>query len=155
MEENMTNNVKHEDSSPEEENKNTNRSYTLLNSPEPTELNIFEETNNCFGWNAGLPIVTFLSCLCLILSIIIVILGKKVIVLKRRPRYLPFDSQNIFFLIITLIIQFEIHRIRKRIIVNKNVTPLTCRPNPQQCEITIENCCNMNVCETVNINLNI
>ncbi|VEN33587.1 unnamed protein product [Callosobruchus maculatus] len=41
-------------------------------------------------------------------------------------------------------------RIKKRIIVNKNVTPLTYRPQPttEQCEITIENCCNMNVCET-------
>ncbi|XP_057653327.1 protein cueball [Diorhabda carinulata] len=41
-------------------------------------------------------------------------------------------------------------RIKKRIIVNKNVTPLTFRPQPntEQCEITIENCCNMNVCET-------
>lgn len=41
--------------------------------------------------------------------------------------------------------------IKRRIIVNKNVTPLTCRPNPppDQCEITIENCCNMNICETV------
>lgn len=44
-------------------------------------------------------------------------------------------------------------RIKKRIIVNKNVTPLTYRPQPtsEQCEITIENCCNMNVCETVSI----
>ncbi|KAJ8970447.1 hypothetical protein NQ317_000661 [Molorchus minor] len=40
-------------------------------------------------------------------------------------------------------------RIKKRIIVNKNVTPLTYRPQAtEQCEITIENCCNMNVCET-------
>ncbi|KAJ8957578.1 hypothetical protein NQ318_020618, partial [Aromia moschata] len=39
-------------------------------------------------------------------------------------------------------------RIKKRIIVNKNVTPLTYRPqSTEQCEITIENCCNMNVCE--------
>ncbi|XP_060535127.1 protein cueball isoform X2 [Cylas formicarius] len=41
--------------------------------------------------------------------------------------------------------------IKKRIIVNKNVTPLTYRPRPaatEHCEITIENCCNMNVCET-------
>ncbi|KAL1518084.1 hypothetical protein ABEB36_001763 [Hypothenemus hampei] len=40
--------------------------------------------------------------------------------------------------------------IKKRVIVNRNVTPLTYRPQPttEQCEITIENCCNMNVCET-------
>lgn len=31
-----------------------------------------------------------------------------------------------------------------------NRTPLTCRPAaPEQCEITIENCCNMNICDTV------
>lgn len=48
-------------------------------------------------------------------------------------------------------------RIKKRIIVNKNVTPLTYRPQPpaEQCEITIENCCNMNVCETVSISIHI
>lgn len=42
-------------------------------------------------------------------------------------------------------------RVNKRIIVNKNITPLTYRPQSttQECEITIENCCNMNVCETV------
>lgn len=42
-------------------------------------------------------------------------------------------------------------RIKKRIIVNKSVTPLTYRPQQpsEQCEITIENCCNMNICETV------
>lgn len=55
-------------------------------------------------------------------------------------------------------------RIHKRIIVNKN-QPMSARPSPdasngttvtQQtivgpdtCEITIENCCNMNICETV------
>lgn len=41
-------------------------------------------------------------------------------------------------------------RINKRVVVNKNVTPLTYRPQPtvQQCEITIEDCCNMNVCDT-------
>lgn len=87
LEEKITNSViERENSSPETENKNMNRSFTVLSSAEPSELNIFEETNNCFGWNAGLPIVTFLSSLCLVLSIIIVILVKKVIVLKRRPR---------------------------------------------------------------------
>ncbi|KAB0796179.1 hypothetical protein PPYR_10240 [Photinus pyralis] len=42
-------------------------------------------------------------------------------------------------------------RINKRVVVNKNVTPLTYRPHQsgvQQCEITIEDCCNMNVCDT-------
>ncbi|KZC13615.1 Protein cueball [Dufourea novaeangliae] len=42
-------------------------------------------------------------------------------------------------------------RIRKRFVVSKGgVTPLTARPQlpDNQCEITIENCCNMNICET-------
>lgn len=43
-------------------------------------------------------------------------------------------------------------RIKKTYVVHKNVTPtpLTCRPTTEQCEITIENCCNMNICDTVN-----
>lgn len=43
-------------------------------------------------------------------------------------------------------------RIKKRFVVSKGgVTPLTSRPQlpDNQCEITIENCCNMNICETV------
>lgn len=44
-------------------------------------------------------------------------------------------------------------RIKKTYVVHKNVvpTPLTCRPTTEQCEITIENCCNMNICDTVRI----
>ncbi|XP_034949376.1 protein cueball [Chelonus insularis] len=40
--------------------------------------------------------------------------------------------------------------IKKRFVVNKNIlTPLTSRPSSNnQCEIVIENCCNMNLCET-------
>lgn len=59
---------------------------------------------------------------------------------------------TIIGLIIALIrMRFRRPRIKKRIIVNKNVTPLTYRPgqSTEQCEITIENCCNMNICETV------
>ncbi|KAJ8924992.1 hypothetical protein NQ315_001157 [Exocentrus adspersus] len=69
----------------------------------------------------------YLTCLVLVCIIIIVLLVVYIrVIRKRRPR------------------------IKKRIIVNKNVTPLTYRPQPttEQCEITIENCCNMNVCET-------
>ncbi|XP_015109295.1 protein cueball [Diachasma alloeum] len=42
-------------------------------------------------------------------------------------------------------------RIKKRFVVSKNgITPLTSRPQlpGDQCEIMIENCCNMNICET-------
>lgn len=44
-------------------------------------------------------------------------------------------------------------RIKKTYVVHKSVrpTPLTCRPATEQCEITIENCCNMNICDTVSV----
>lgn len=73
-----------------------------------------------------------LTCFSAVAMLVIVFLTRKVCVLRRRPR------------------------IKKRIIVNKGMksqTPLTARPHPssptEQCEITIENCCNMNICETV------
>jgi hypothetical protein len=77
----------------------------------------------------GIWLSVVLGCACAILLVAIAILRRKVFVLHKRPR------------------------IKKRIIVNKNVTPLTsCPPLPSdQCEITIENCCNMNICETVSI----
>lgn len=41
-------------------------------------------------------------------------------------------------------------RIKRHYVVSKGVMPLTSRPiSDNQCEITIENCCNMNICETV------
>lgn len=43
-------------------------------------------------------------------------------------------------------------RIKKTFVVQKKIsqTPLTSRPvATEQCEITIENCCNMNICDTV------
>lgn len=43
-------------------------------------------------------------------------------------------------------------KIKKTFVVKKNYTqtPLTSRPlAAEQCEITIENCCNMNICDTV------
>lgn len=42
-------------------------------------------------------------------------------------------------------------KIRKTYVVRKNMAQLTNRPNSgrqQQCEITIEDCCNMQYCET-------
>lgn len=66
-----------------------------------------------------------LACM-FVMFIVVVVLSAMVCRLKRRPR------------------------VKKRIIVSKNVTPLTDRPShSEKCEITIENCCNMNVCETV------
>ncbi|XP_067001735.2 protein cueball isoform X2 [Anabrus simplex] len=71
-------------------------------------------------------LVIALGAVGFVLLLVCVYLMKKVYTLRKRPR------------------------IKKRIIVNKNVTPLTSRPPPtsDQCEITIENCCNMNICET-------
>ncbi|KAL0871733.1 hypothetical protein ABMA27_004239 [Loxostege sticticalis] len=75
------------------------------------------------GWdNVRDPVIVVLGVLCGLLCVACTVLITKVLHLKRRPR------------------------IKKRIIVNKNVTPMTARPD--QCEITIENCCNMNICET-------
>ncbi|CAH0398861.1 unnamed protein product [Chilo suppressalis] len=68
------------------------------------------------------PVIVVLGVLSGLLCVACTYLVTKVIQLKKRPR------------------------IKKRIIVNKNVTPMTARPD--QCEITIENCCNMNICET-------
>lgn len=72
-------------------------------------------------------VTSTLAILCIILAITVIYLSTKVYVLRKRPR------------------------IRKRIVVNKPLAPIMCRPQspPDQCEITIENCCNMNICETV------
>lgn len=77
------------------------------------------------------PVSIVLAISTLFMLCIIIGLALTVCRLKRRPR------------------------IKKRYIVNKSVTPLTYRPQSttEQCEITIENCCNMNVCETVSIML--
>jgi hypothetical protein len=68
-----------------------------------------------------------LASACAVLLVATVVLLRRVLLLRKRPR------------------------VKKRIIVNKNVTPLTTRSplSRDQCEITIENCCNMNICETV------
>ncbi|CRL01966.1 CLUMA_CG015324, isoform A [Clunio marinus] len=39
-------------------------------------------------------------------------------------------------------------KIRKKYVVHKNIEPLTYRPTTEQCEVIIEDCCNMNICET-------
>nr|XP_026499308.1 protein cueball [Vanessa tameamea] len=84
---------------------------------------LYIDENCSSGWDPIRdPILMVLGTLCGLLCLICAMLITKILYLKRRPR------------------------IKKRIIVNKNVTPLTARPD--QCEITIENCCNMNICET-------
>ncbi|XP_011881715.1 PREDICTED: protein cueball [Vollenhovia emeryi] len=59
------------------------------------------------------------------------------------------------FILIIAILSYYVDKLRRRsrikrhYVVSKGVTPLTSRPQiPGQCEITIENCCNMNICET-------
>lgn len=80
---------------------------------------------NSFQYNTLLPIFT---AVIVVLLLLIAALSLYVNKLRKRPR------------------------IKKRFVVSKNgVTPLTSRPQipGNQCEITIENCCNMNICETV------
>ncbi|EZA62044.1 Protein cueball [Ooceraea biroi] len=80
--------------------------------------------NDNFQSGTLLPI--FITVIALLL-LMIVGLGCYVNQLRRRPR------------------------IKRRFVVSKGgVTPLTSRPQipDNQCEITIENCCNMNICET-------
>lgn len=62
----------------------------------------------------------------------------------------------LIFLIILVVIR-KINRpmrpkIRKKYVVHKNIEPLTYRPTTEQCEVIIEDCCNMNICETVRSN---
>ncbi|XP_066585000.1 protein cueball isoform X2 [Prorops nasuta] len=80
--------------------------------------------NEDFAYVALLPI---LISLVVMLILVIGVLSYYVNKLRRRPR------------------------IKKRFVVRKGgITPLTSRPQipDNQCEITIENCCNMNICET-------
>jgi len=68
-----------------------------------------------------------------------------------------FTLSLLFFLIIMLVIH-RLHKpirpkIRKKYVVHKNIEQLTCRPTTEQCEVIIEDCCNMNICETVSSNL--
>ncbi|XP_075979061.1 low-density lipoprotein receptor repeat domain-containing protein cueball isoform X2 [Anticarsia gemmatalis] len=92
--------------------------------PEAFKQNVDDIIATCSGgWDPVRdPVIMALGVLVGVLCLFCGLLVTKVLQLKRRPR------------------------IKKRIIVNKNVTPMTARPD--QCEITIENCCNMNICET-------
>lgn len=98
-------------------------SYSILESGNYTTPDVMQESIIKFQNTTFI----ILSVCLLIMILIVIVLSILVCRLRRQPR------------------------VKKRIIVNKNVTPLTYRPQPtsEQCEITIENCCNMNVCETV------
>lgn len=104
---------------------NCTEHHSIANSVPKLNLNQATEfVENCATeWDAIRdPIIMALGTICGILCLVCAVLITKILHLKKRPR------------------------IKKRIIMNKNVTPLTARPD--QCEITIENCCNMNICET-------
>lgn len=65
-----------------------------------------------------------------------------------------FTSSLLIFLVIMVLIHKFNHparpKIRKKYVVHKNMEPLTCRPTTtEQCEVIIEDCCNMNICDTV------
>lgn len=68
-----------------------------------------------------------------------------------------FAALTATFLLIIAGLSYYVNKLRKRprikrhYVVSKGVMPLTSRPEipDNQCEITIENCCNMNICETV------
>lgn len=73
----------------------------------------------------------------------------------NHPYTIALMCSNILTMVITISLVVYVckmkrlrPRIKKRVVVNKNVTPLTYRPQVAQCEITIEDCCNMNICET-------
>lgn len=64
-----------------------------------------------------------------------------------------FTISLLLFLVILVVIK-RVNRpmrpkIRKKYVVHKNIEPLTYRPTTEQCEVIIEDCCNMNICETV------
>lgn len=91
---------------------------------------IYSDMSSCKLSKTIVAVFCVLMLLVACLGTVTMVLVRKVRLLGRRPR------------------------IKKRIVVNKSITPLTsCRPpqqqQNQQCEITIENCCNMNICETV------
>ncbi|CAG4946883.1 unnamed protein product [Parnassius apollo] len=94
------------------------------NTSTSADEDIYIDSSNCSdNWDPIRdPIIMVLGTMAGLLFVACAVFLTKILQLKRRPR------------------------IKKRIIVNKNVTPLTARPD--QCEITIENCCNMNICET-------
>lgn len=61
---------------------------------------------------------------------------------------------SLFFFLVILLIFKRFHkpmrpRIRKKFVVHKNIEPMTYRPTTEQCEVIIEDCCNMNICDTV------
>lgn len=88
---------------------------------------LVEHRQPCMWRNMNDSVKLILMLICIALTVVVIVLARYTCKLRKRPRM-----------------------VKKRIIVsnvNKS-TPLTSRPQADQCEITIENCCNMNICET-------
>ncbi|KAK0183108.1 hypothetical protein PV327_001178 [Microctonus hyperodae] len=93
-----------------------------------SERNSTNQEYNIFDYDSWVNLlITIFSIIVGILTIIVIILSYFVNKYRRRPR------------------------VKKRFVVSKSgITPLTSRPQlpDDHCEIMIENCCNMNICET-------
>jgi hypothetical protein len=63
----------------------------------------------------------------------------------------------VVFLVILLVLKKmqrpQRPRVKKTFKVHKNIEPLTYRPHTEHCEVVIEDCCNMNICETVSFKI--
>lgn len=105
------------------------RNFADLPNESPQALSSLEGTSNYINYLQD-PVFISLSCVTLTALLACMVLTICVVYLRRKPN----------------------PKIKRRYIVNKNPsTSMTERPHAQQCEITIENCCNMNICETVSI----
>ncbi|KAK0089198.1 hypothetical protein PV325_008510 [Microctonus aethiopoides] len=93
-----------------------------------SERNFTNPEYNTFGYDSWVNLlITIFAIVVGILIIIVIVLSYFVNKYRRRPR------------------------VKKRFVVSKaGITPLTSRPQlpDDHCEIMIENCCNMNICET-------
>lgn len=76
---------------------------------------------------------------------------------KKHTTYIIISvciTLSLFILLVIVIIIKRVYkplrpRIKKKYVVHKSLEPLTSRPTTESCEVIIEDCCNMNICETV------
>ncbi|XP_044754635.1 protein cueball [Coccinella septempunctata] len=102
------------------------RNYDGFKNQSPQALLASEGTSSYMNYLQD-PVFISLGCITLTALLACMVLTVYVVYLRRKPN----------------------PKIKRRYIVNKNPsTSMTERPHAQQCEITIENCCNMNICET-------
>ncbi|KYQ49171.1 Protein cueball [Trachymyrmex zeteki] len=109
----------------------------------------------CASDRVGLPSISIISCRCTDSNQT----AERITLTNsfQNGILLPiFIAFTILFLLMIAVLSYYINKLRRRprikrhYVVSKGVTPLTSRPQipDNQCEITIENCCNMNICET-------